>query len=67
MCVVVIVSAEPLPFACVLMFWYTWDVSGHRVGAFPQVNDGVQIRLRADKTQRLDAVFLDRRKLQMQT
>ncbi len=38
------------------MFWFNRDVSGWGVGVFPPASDGVQVRLRGNQTQRLDAV-----------
>ncbi len=53
-CAVVTVSAEMLPSACIWMFWFSGDISGRRVGEFPPANDSMQVRLRVDKTQRMD-------------
>ncbi len=44
------------PSACMLMFWFSWDISGWGVGVFPPANESAQVRLRVDKTQRVDAV-----------
>ncbi len=44
------------PSAWVLMFQFSQNVSGWGVGVFPPANDSAQVRLRVDKTQRLDAI-----------
>ncbi len=49
-------SAEPLPSACILIFWLSWDQSERGVGAFPPANGSALVRLRVDKTQRVDAI-----------
>ncbi len=53
---VVTVSAEPLPSACILMFWFRQDVSGQSVGEFPPANESAQVRVEVDKTHRLDVI-----------
>ncbi len=47
--VVVTVFKAP-PSACVMMLWFSRDVSWWGVGVFPPANDSVQVRLREDKT-----------------
>ncbi len=51
---VVTASAEPLPSACILMFWFSLDVSGWEVGAFLPANYSAQLGV--DKTSRLDGI-----------
>ncbi len=53
MCGGVCVCRAP-PTACVLMFWFSRDVSGWGVGVFPPADDGVQVRSRLDTE--LDAI-----------
>ncbi len=39
-----------------LMFWFGRDISGWGAGVFPPANESAQVRLRVDKTKRVDAV-----------
>ncbi len=46
---VVTISAELLPSAYISMFWFSRDVSGLGVGAFPPANEIMKVRFRMEK------------------
>ncbi len=48
-CVLVTVYGDTPPFACILVFWLSWDESGWEVGVFPPAYVSMQVRLGAQR------------------